>query len=111
MTLHLNKKDYGTNALDMMKKHYEFYGQLNYMSGIDEEDYITRGAYIECSLGTTIELDAYEDHGVLDQNTIPLMTCEDCKVGENIWNILTRIFWKQNGNWKSRSIQCWKLPK
>lgn len=97
-----SKGDYETTALDMMKKHYEFYEQLNYVSGISVEDYVTREAYIKCSLGTKqIYLDTYEDHGVLDPNEKPLMTCEDCKVGENIY---------QFGTCKCENIYTEKLP-
>ena len=31
-----------------------------------------------------VQLDAYEDHGILATNEKPLMTCSDCEVNKNI---------------------------
>ena len=32
-----------------------------------------------------VQLDAYEDHGILATNEKPLMTCSDCEVNKNIY--------------------------
>ena len=78
------------SPLEMMGEHYAFFGQLNKITGIDEEEYVTRAAIISCSLGSKdIKLDAYEDHGVIAANEEPLMTCEDCQVNKNIYSFGT----------------------
>ena len=72
-------------ALALMAKHYEFYGQLNKVSAT--ENYVTREAVITCDCGDQDRLlDAYVDHGVIIGNGKPLMTCNDCKINENIYN-------------------------
>lgn len=36
-----------------------------------------------------VQLDAYEDHGILAENGKPLMTCSDCEVNKNIYSFGT----------------------
>ena len=36
-----------------------------------------------------VQLDAYEDHGILATNEKPLMTCSDCEVNKNIYSFGT----------------------
>ena len=84
------KKQYEDIACDMMAKHYAFYEELNKVGSVKEEEYVTREATICCSNGTEmIQLDAYEDHGILAANGKPLMICNDCEVNENIYSFGT----------------------
>ena len=48
-----------------------------------------------------VQLDAYEDHGILATNEKPLMTCSDCEVNKNIY-----LF----GTCKCGNIYSEKLP-
>ena len=48
-----------------------------------------------------VQLDAYEDHGILAANEKPLMTCSDCEVNKNIY-----LF----GTCKCGNIYSEKLP-
>ena len=84
------KKQYQDIACDMMVKHYAFYEELNKVGIVKEEEYVTREATICCSNGTeVVQLDAYEDHGILAANGKPLMTCSDCEVNKNIYSFGT----------------------
>ena len=84
------KKQYQDIACDMMVKHYAFYEELNKVGIVKEEEYVTREATICCSNGTeVVQLDAYEDHGILAENGKPLMTCSDCEVNKNIYSFGT----------------------
>ena len=70
-------------AIDLMAKHFSFFGEINYLK---ENEAVLRGAKITCTHGNkTICLDAYKDHGVYDHK-IPVMTCSDCKQGQNIYS-------------------------
>ena len=48
-----------------------------------------------------VQLDAYEDHGILATNEKPLMTCSDCEVNKNIYSF---------GTCKCGNIYSEKLP-
>lgn len=48
-----------------------------------------------------VQLDAYEDHGILAANEKPLMTCSDCEVNKNIYSF---------GTCKCGNIYSEKLP-
>ena len=96
------KKQYQDIACDMMVKHYAFYEELNKVGIVKEEEYVTREATICCSNGTeVVQLDAYEDHGILAENGKPLMTCSDCEVNKNIYSF---------GTCKCGNIYSEKLP-
>lgn len=70
-------------AIDLMEKHFRFFGVINYLK---ENEAVLRGAKITCTHGNkTICLDTYKDHGVYDHE-IPVMTCSDCKQGQNIYS-------------------------
>ena len=70
-------------AIDLMAKHFRFFGEINYLK---ENEAVLRGAKITCTHGNkTICLDTYKDHGVYDHE-IPVMTCSDCKQGQNIYS-------------------------
>ena len=82
--------------------HYAFYEELNKVGSVQEEEYVTREATICCSNGTEmVQLDAYEDHGILAANEKPLMTCSDCEVNKNIYSF---------GTCKCGNIYSEKLP-
>lgn len=84
------KKKYEDTACEMMAMHYAFYEELNKVGSVKEEEYVTREATICCSNGTEmVQLDAYEDHGILAANEKPLMTCSDCEVNKNIYSFGT----------------------
>ena len=84
------KKKYEDTACEMMAMHYAFYEELNKVGSVKEEEYVTREATICCSNGTEmVQLDAYEDHGILAANGKPLMTCSDCEVNKNIYSFGT----------------------
>ena len=86
----------------MMAMHYAFYEELNKVGSVKEEEYVTREATICCSNGTEmVQLDAYEDHGILAENGKPLMTCSDCEVNKNIYSF---------GTCKCGNIYSEKLP-
>ncbi len=71
---------YEEKALELMCRHFEFYGQLN----SPDIEYVTRGAKLSCTHGNRyIYLDAARDHGVYDGKN-PVLTCKDCKKEENI---------------------------
>ena len=71
---------YEKKALELMCRHFEFYGQLN----SPDIEYVTRGAKLSCTHGNRyIYLDAARDHGVYDGKN-PVLTCKDCKKEENI---------------------------
>lgn len=96
------KKKYEDTACEMMAMHYAFYEELNKVGSVKEEDYVTREATICCSNGTEmVQLDAYEDHGILAANEKPLMTCSDCEVNKNIYSF---------GTCKCGNIYSEKLP-
>ena len=81
------KDTYQAIACEMMEKHYAFYEELN---KVKEEEYVTRGSVIHCDKGSKkVELDTYEDHGIFAANGKPLMTCNDCKVNQNIYSFGT----------------------
>ncbi|MDE5698986.1 MAG: DUF4280 domain-containing protein, partial [Lachnospiraceae bacterium] len=79
------EKNYDKNkeeAIELMCRHFEFYGQLDSPS----IEYVTRGAKLSCTHGNRyIYLDAARDHGVYDGED-PVLTCKDCKEEENIKN-------------------------
>ena len=78
------KPIYEELALRAMEQHYAFYGQLNGVTKV--EGYVTRNAIIHCDCGNAdIRLDAYEDHGVIDANGEPVLTCDDCQANINIY--------------------------
>ena len=96
------KKKYEDTACEMMAMHYAFYEELNKVGSVQEEEYVTREATICCSNGTEmVQLDAYEDHGILAANEKPLMTCSDCEVNKNIYSF---------GTCKCGNIYSEKLP-
>ena len=96
------KKKYEDTACEMMAMHYAFYEELNKVGSVKEEEYVTREATICCSNGTEmVQLDAYEDHGILAENGKPLMTCSDCEVNKNIYSF---------GTCKCGNIYSEKLP-
>ena len=75
---------------------------LNRVGSVKEEEYVTREATICCSNGTEmVQLDAYEDHGILAANEKTLMTCSDCEVNKNIYSF---------GTCKCGNIYSEKLP-
>ena len=80
-----NEKNYDKDketAMELMCRHFEFYGQLN----SPDIEYATRGAKLSCTYGNKyIYLDAVKDHGVYDGDH-PVLTCKDCKVNENIYD-------------------------
>ncbi len=80
-----NEKNYDKDketAMELMCRHFEFYGQLN----SPDIEYATRGAKLSCTHGNKyIYLDAVKDHGVYDGDH-PVLTCKDCKVNENIYD-------------------------
>ena len=74
------EKELRERAIELMYIHSEFYKY------VDEKDYVTRGAKLVCSLSDkTILLDASIDSGSY-YSTHAILTCNDCKNGENICN-------------------------
>ena len=74
------EKELRERAIELMYLHSEFYKY------VDEKDYVTRGAKLVCSLSDkTILLDASIDSGSY-YSTHAILTCNDCKNGENICN-------------------------
>lgn len=77
-----DKEKYEEKALDLMAKHYEFYGKVN-----QENQYVTKGSILYCSAGTHLSrFDMIKDHGVVDGGEIPIGICSDCKLGDNIYS-------------------------
>lgn len=75
---------YEEMALQAMAQHYAFYGQLNDVTQI--QGYVTRNSVIHCDCGDhDIRLDAYKDHGIMDANNEPVLTCNDCQADINIY--------------------------
>lgn len=84
------QQEYENIACEMMEKHYAFFEELNKVTIVKEEEYVTREAVIHCDKGSEdVKLDTYEDHGILAANEKPLMTCSDCEVNKNIYSFGT----------------------
>ena len=72
-------EDYEKEVMELMVKHYAFYGQFQ-----EENEYVTRGSILRCSGGNKmITFDILNDHGV-EKAGSPLGICTDCKANENI---------------------------
>jgi hypothetical protein len=70
---------YEKEVMELMAKHYAFYGQFQ-----EENEYITRGSILRCSGGNKMNtFDILNDHGV-EKAGSPLGICTDCKANENI---------------------------
>ncbi|HCD43437.1 MAG TPA: hypothetical protein DEQ64_06820, partial [Lachnoclostridium sp.] len=70
---------YEKEVMELMAKHYAFYGQFQ-----EENAYITRGSILRCSGGNKMNtFDILNDHGV-EKAGSPLGICTDCKANENI---------------------------
>lgn len=67
-------------ALELMQRHYEFYGAL-----LEEDSYVTRGSILCCSAGSTESVfDLPVDHAVVRSDGAAIGICADCKQNENI---------------------------
>lgn len=67
---------------EIMKKHYEFFREIS-----EENEYVTKGSILWCSGGTQLSrFDLLMDHGVENEQGIPLGICSDCKENENIYS-------------------------
>jgi flagellum-specific peptidoglycan hydrolase FlgJ len=70
---------YEKEVMELMAKHYAFYGQFQ-----EENEYVTKGSILRCSGGNKmITFDILNDHGV-EKAGSPLGICTDCKANENI---------------------------
>ncbi len=82
---------YSDNILLLMNMNNEFRNQANaaaeyIVSTAEEDEMVVRGAILSCTHGNrNIRLDACKSHGVYRKGN-PVMTCKDCKVGENIYD-------------------------
>lgn len=81
----VNKQMTANNQnLELMAEQSQNYKRL------DEEQYVIRGSILSCNKGKRlIMIDLLKDHGVYTENEQPVLTCKDCKVGENITNFGT----------------------
>ena len=73
------KNPYEDAALEIMKKHNEFYEQFQ-NKGLEE--YITNGVKVSCNASENHEaatVNLKKDHGVIGPNGQPLLTCKDCE--------------------------------
>ena len=51
-----------------------------------EESYVVSGSLVQCNYGYEItRLGVVRDHGVYDRNGNAVLTCSDCKAGENVY--------------------------
>ena len=63
----------------------EEYGIYNDPDSHTEKRYAVRASVISCQYSDRLtHLDIFEDHGVQDQGGNAVLTCADCRVGENI---------------------------
>ena len=73
-------KGMAARTMELMQKHYEFYGEL-----MEENSYVTRGSILCCSAGSTRSIfDLPIDHAVERSDGAAVGICTDCKENENI---------------------------
>ncbi|MFQ8980185.1 MAG: hypothetical protein ACLR6I_06270 [Waltera sp.] len=82
------KKKYEDTACEMMAMHYAFYEELNRVGSVKKRNMLQE-KQLYAVLTEMVQLDAYEDHGILATNEKPLMTCSDCEVNKNIYSFGT----------------------
>ncbi len=72
-------EEHKKEVMELMVKHYAFYGQFQ-----KESEYVTRGSILRCSGGNKMmTFDILKDHGV-EKAGSSLGICTDCKANENI---------------------------
>ena len=69
-----------TGAMVQMNRYRQNHG----ITG--EESYVVSGSLVQCNYGYEISrLGVVRDHGVYDRNGNAVLTCSDCKAGENVY--------------------------
>ena len=98
-----DKEKFETEVLDLMAKHYAFYGKFK-----KEDMYVNKDSILCCDKGTHLtRFNMLKDHAVVDSDDTPIGICSDCKSDYNIYTFGSCASTSRDTNHKRTPVTAW----